>query len=53
MAETLPRAPKPMRRLGLEWLFRLFHDPKRLALRYLKDLYFVVIVARQILKKLI
>ena len=53
MAETLPRAPKLMRRLGLEWVFRLYHDPKRLALRYLKDLYFVVIVARQILKKLI
>lgn len=28
-------APRWMGRMGLEWLFRLVHDPKRLARRYL------------------
>ncbi|HEY0053078.1 MAG TPA: WecB/TagA/CpsF family glycosyltransferase, partial [Caulobacteraceae bacterium] len=27
-------APRWMGRLGLEWLFRLAHDPKRLFVRY-------------------
>lgn len=34
-AGTQPRAPVWMRRSGLEWLFRLAHDPRRLARRYL------------------
>ena len=51
MAGTLPRAPKIMRRLGLEWLFRLYHDPKRLGVRYFKDLYFFVIILKQLLTK--
>lgn len=29
------RAPKWMRRIGFEWLYRLLHDPRRLAQRYL------------------
>lgn len=29
-AGALPRAPKWMRALGLEWLFRLFHEPHRI-----------------------
>ncbi|MGO9994695.1 MAG: WecB/TagA/CpsF family glycosyltransferase [Steroidobacteraceae bacterium] len=29
------RAPKWMQRIGMEWLFRLAHDPGRLAKRYL------------------
>ncbi|MEP6547774.1 MAG: WecB/TagA/CpsF family glycosyltransferase [Gammaproteobacteria bacterium] len=29
------RAPLWMQRLGIEWLFRLAHDPRRLASRYL------------------
>lgn len=33
-AGTMRRAPKWMRRLGLEWLYRLFSDPKRLFRRY-------------------
>lgn len=28
-------APRWMGRMGIEWLFRLVHDPKRLARRYL------------------
>ncbi|WOO39575.1 WecB/TagA/CpsF family glycosyltransferase [Rubellicoccus peritrichatus] len=30
-----PQAPQWMQRSGLEWLFRLFNEPKRLARRYL------------------
>lgn len=29
------RAPRPLRRLGLEWLFRLVQEPRRLGRRYL------------------
>ncbi len=31
------RAPRWMRRVGLEWLHRLLTEPRRLAKRYLKD----------------
>ena len=31
----IPRAPKPIRALGLEWLFRLTQEPRRLWRRYL------------------
>ena len=32
-----PQAPKWMQRSGLEWLFRLSSEPRRLARRYLKN----------------
>jgi exopolysaccharide biosynthesis WecB/TagA/CpsF family protein len=32
-----PRAPRWLRRLGLEWLFRLWREPRRLGRRYLID----------------
>lgn len=32
---NIPRAPLWMRRSGLEWLFRLLQEPRRLARRYL------------------
>jgi N-acetylglucosaminyldiphosphoundecaprenol N-acetyl-beta-D-mannosaminyltransferase len=32
-----PRAPSWLRRLGLEWMFRLWREPRRLAKRYLVD----------------
>lgn len=35
LAGDVPRAPKWMQKAGLEWLFRLLDDPKRLAWRYL------------------
>ena len=35
LAGARRRAPMPMRRLGLEWLFRLACEPRRLAGRYL------------------
>lgn len=31
---TVPRAPKLLRRLGMEWLFRLLIEPRRLFARY-------------------
>jgi N-acetylglucosaminyldiphosphoundecaprenol N-acetyl-beta-D-mannosaminyltransferase len=36
-AGTKPRAPRWMQRSGLEWLFRLISEPRRLAGRYLID----------------
>jgi N-acetylglucosaminyldiphosphoundecaprenol N-acetyl-beta-D-mannosaminyltransferase len=35
-AETVQRAPRFMRNIGLEWLFRLYQEPTRLFKRYLK-----------------
>ena len=35
-AGTVKRAPSFMQRIHLEWLFRLFQDPKRLFSRYFK-----------------
>ena len=36
-AGTKPRAPRWMQRSGLEWLFRLVSEPRRLAHRYMID----------------
>jgi N-acetylglucosaminyldiphosphoundecaprenol N-acetyl-beta-D-mannosaminyltransferase len=36
-AGDLSRAPDWMRPLGLEWLFRLAHEPRRLFRRYVRD----------------
>lgn len=36
-AGNIKRAPKWMSDYGLEWFYRLFQDPKRLAKRYLVD----------------
>lgn len=36
-AGVLPRAPIWMRRSGLEWVFRLLSEPRRLARRYVID----------------
>ncbi len=35
LAGRKPQAPKWMQAIGLEWLFRLMHEPRRLARRYL------------------
>jgi N-acetylglucosaminyldiphosphoundecaprenol N-acetyl-beta-D-mannosaminyltransferase len=37
VAGEIPRAPRLLQRLGLEWLHRLHHEPRRLARRYLLD----------------
>ena len=43
----IPRAPRWVSNAGLEWLYRLGREPRRLARRYLvKDPRFVAVVAR-------
>ncbi len=43
------RAPVPMQRLGLEWLFRLLQEPRRMLRRYAVSNYrFVVLLAREL-----
>jgi N-acetylglucosaminyldiphosphoundecaprenol N-acetyl-beta-D-mannosaminyltransferase len=44
------QAPRWMQRFGLEWLFRLFMDPRRLWRRYFKNNpRFLWLVTRQLL----
>jgi N-acetylglucosaminyldiphosphoundecaprenol N-acetyl-beta-D-mannosaminyltransferase len=46
------QAPRLMQRLGLEWLHRLVHEPRRLWRRYLyRNPRFVVLFAAQLLKE--
>jgi N-acetylglucosaminyldiphosphoundecaprenol N-acetyl-beta-D-mannosaminyltransferase len=48
IAGEIKRAPKWMRRSGLEWLFRMLQEPRRLFKRYFQDLfYFAIYFARQ------
>ena len=42
LAGTIKRAPKWMSNIGLEWLFRLFHDFRRLFKRYWLDGWFLI-----------
>jgi N-acetylglucosaminyldiphosphoundecaprenol N-acetyl-beta-D-mannosaminyltransferase len=43
------RAPRWMQKTGLEWLYRLLQEPRRLAKRYLvDDVYFLVILLRSL-----
>jgi N-acetylglucosaminyldiphosphoundecaprenol N-acetyl-beta-D-mannosaminyltransferase len=47
LAGRIRRAPPWMSRYGLEWLFRLAHEPRRLARRYLlKDPRFLLVLGR-------
>jgi len=49
LAGRVPRAPRWMSRAGLEWLYRLGREPRRLWRRYLlRDPEFALVVARQI-----
>ncbi|MGQ9635487.1 MAG: WecB/TagA/CpsF family glycosyltransferase [Bryobacteraceae bacterium] len=50
LAGAKPQAPHWMQRAGLEWLFRLSTEPRRLWRRYLKhNPRFVVLFGRQVL----
>ena len=50
IAGLVPRAPRWMAQNGLEWLYRLTKEPKRLWRRYLvRDPKFAVIFARSLL----
>lgn len=42
LAGTKPQAPRMIRRWGLEWLFRLFTEPQRLAPRYFRIITFLL-----------
>ena len=49
VADRVRRAPAWMSRAGLEWVFRLFQEPRRLARRYLlKDPRFLTVLARML-----
>jgi N-acetylglucosaminyldiphosphoundecaprenol N-acetyl-beta-D-mannosaminyltransferase len=50
-AGLVPQAPDALQRLGLEWAFRLLHEPRRLWRRYLRyNPRFVVGFLRQYLR---
>ena len=51
-AGTQKRSPKLMNQLGVEWIFRLSREPKRLASRYLKGnfLFLFIVLKRDLLK---
>lgn len=47
----IPRAPLWMQKSGLEWLFRLLQEPRRLGPRYVKsNVAFLGVVAREFLQ---
>lgn len=46
-AGTMKRAPAWMQSAGLEWLYRVVQEPRRLIGRYAKDMYFFVLVLRE------
>ncbi len=48
LAGKISRAPKIVGKLGLEWVYRMLQEPKRLAGRYWKDIKFLV---RQIVRE--
>jgi len=49
---VVPRAPAWMQKSGLEWLFRLVSEPRRLWKRYLVgNATFLLLVARQYLRR--
>jgi len=51
-AGTKAQAPRWMMRSGLEWVFRLASEPRRLAMRYLKhNPRFVALILRQLIRK--
>lgn len=52
IAGKINRAPKWMQKIGLEWLFRLIQEPRRLWRRYLiGNAIFILLVLRGVFKK--
>jgi len=47
LSGTKPQAPRWMQRSGLEWLFRLMSDPRRLWRRYIQYPKFIFLVIMQ------
>ena len=53
VAGTVKRAPRWMQKMGLEWLFRLIQEPKRLWKRYLiGNTIFIFLVIEELIKKI-
>jgi N-acetylglucosaminyldiphosphoundecaprenol N-acetyl-beta-D-mannosaminyltransferase len=46
----MPRAPMALREVGLEWLFRLWREPRRMARRYLlgNPLFLTLVLAQKL-----
>lgn len=42
VAGRVRRAPAPIQKIGMEWAFRIYTDPARLAPRYAKDALFLL-----------
>lgn len=40
--DSFKRAPETFRRLHLEWLYRLFQEPKRIAKRQIRNFYYLI-----------
>jgi N-acetylglucosaminyldiphosphoundecaprenol N-acetyl-beta-D-mannosaminyltransferase len=52
IAGNITRPPRWMQRVGLEWLFRLVQEPRRLFRRYLvHNSLFCLMLAREMLHK--
>jgi N-acetylglucosaminyldiphosphoundecaprenol N-acetyl-beta-D-mannosaminyltransferase len=52
IAGNITRPPEWMQRVGLEWLFRLYQEPRRLFRRYLvHNSLFCLMLAREMLQK--
>lgn len=45
------RAPVVLRKIGLEWAFRLAQEPKRLFWRYARDVKFIPILLREVARR--
>jgi N-acetylglucosaminyldiphosphoundecaprenol N-acetyl-beta-D-mannosaminyltransferase len=49
---AVERAPKWIQKIGCEWLFRIYQEPRRLWKRYVKDLYlFLILILKSIQKR--
>jgi N-acetylglucosaminyldiphosphoundecaprenol N-acetyl-beta-D-mannosaminyltransferase len=52
LAGATRRAPRWMQRIGLEWLFRLIQEPRRLGVRYLVgNTRFLLLTARELARR--
>ena len=52
LAGVTRRAPRWMQRIGLEWLFRLVQEPRRLAVRYaVGNTRFLLLTARELARR--
>lgn len=53
-AGRFKRAPKQMEKVGLDWLFRLIQEPRRLWKRYLVgNTIFILLILREVIKILV